>query len=152
MFICHMRLCLADFNLVACDFVRFHLIKTLSFTNILLVIINKVYIRWLNICRSSPLEVFLGKGVLTIYSKFTREYPYRSVISKVWIPKCDFRSVNVHTEVWNHTSAKCEITLRHGCCPVNLLHIFRTPFLKNTFAGLLLYLQSSLLSFWVYNE
>ena len=25
-----------------------------------------------------------------------------------------------------------EITLRHGCSPVNLLHIFRTPFLKNT--------------------
>ena len=24
-----------------------------------------------------------------------------------------------------------EITLRHGCSPVNLLHIFRTPFLKN---------------------
>ena len=25
-----------------------------------------------------------------------------------------------------------EITLWHGCSPVNLLHIFRTPFLKNT--------------------
>ena len=25
-----------------------------------------------------------------------------------------------------------EITLRHGCFPVNLLHIFRTAFLKNT--------------------
>ena len=25
-----------------------------------------------------------------------------------------------------------EITLQHGCSPVNLLHIFRTPFLKNT--------------------
>ena len=31
-----------------------------------------------------------------------------------------------------------EITLRHGCSPVNLLHIFKTPFLKNTFGGLLL--------------
>ena len=26
---------------------------------------------------------------------------------------------------------KCEITLRHGRSPVDLLHIFRTPFLKN---------------------
>ena len=26
-----------------------------------------------------------------------------------------------------------EITLRHGCSPVNLLHIFRTSFPKNTF-------------------
>ena len=31
-----------------------------------------------------------------------------------------------------------EITHRHGCSPVNLLHIFRTPFLKNTSGQLLL--------------
>ena len=30
------------------------------------------------------------------------------------------------------------IILRHGCFPVNLLHIFRTPFLKNTSGWLLL--------------
>ena len=30
-----------------------------------------------------------------------------------------------------------EITLRHRCFPVNLLHIFRTPFLKNTSVRLL---------------
>ena len=31
--------------------------------------------------RSSPPEVFLGKGALKIYSKFTGEHPCRSVIS-----------------------------------------------------------------------
>ena len=31
-----------------------------------------------------------------------------------------------------------EITLRHGCSPVYLLHIFRMPFLKNTSGQLLL--------------
>ena len=31
-----------------------------------------------------------------------------------------------------------EITLRHGCSPVNLLYIFRTPFTKNSFQRLLL--------------
>ena len=31
-----------------------------------------------------------------------------------------------------------EITLRHGWCPVNLLHIFRTPFPRNTSGWLLL--------------
>ena len=30
-----------------------------------------------------------------------------------------------------------EITLRHGCSPVILLHISRTPFLKNTSGRLL---------------
>ena len=43
--------------------------------------------------------------------------------------KCDFNK------------AACnfiEITLRHGCSPVNLLHIFRAPFPKNTSGWLLL--------------
>ena len=31
-----------------------------------------------------------------------------------------------------------EITLRHGCSPVNVLHIFKTSFSKNTSGGLLL--------------
>ena len=31
-----------------------------------------------------------------------------------------------------------EIALQHGCSPVNFLHIFRTPFTKNTSAWLLL--------------
>ena len=31
-----------------------------------------------------------------------------------------------------------EIALRHGCSPVNLLDIFRTPFPKNTSGWLLL--------------
>ena len=73
-----------------------------------------------NIFRSSPPEVFLGKDVLKICSKFTGEYPFRSVISKKLF--CTF----------------VEITFRHGCSPVNLLHIFRTPFPKNTSGGLLL--------------
>ena len=33
-----------------------------------------------------------------------------------------------------------EIALWHGCSPENLLHIFRTPFLKNTSEWLLLIL------------
>ena len=68
-------------------------------------------------------EVFLGKGVLKICSKFTGEHPRRSAISIKLL--CNF----------------IEITLRHGCSPVNLLHIFRTPFLKNTSGWLLLYIS-----------
>ena len=36
-----------------------------------------------------------------------------------------------------------EITLQHGCSPVNLLHIFRTPFSKNDPGWLLPELLSS---------
>ena len=45
------------------------------------------------------------------------------------MPKCDFNKV---------VNNFIEITLRHGCSPVNLLHIFRPPFPKNTSGGLLL--------------
>ena len=69
---------------------------------------------------SSPPEVFLGKGVLKICSKFTGEQPCRSVITI------------------NFQSNFIEITLWHGCSPVNLLHIFRTLFSRNTSGGLLL--------------
>ena len=45
-----------------------------------------------------------------------------------------------------------EITLWHGCSPVNLLHIFRIPFYKNTSGGLVLYLgpcQISAMNFFL---
>ena len=73
------------------------------------------------IYRSRRPEVFLRKGVLKIYSKFTRA-----------MPKCYFRSCCNFVE----------IALRHGRSPVNLLYIFRTPFLKNTSGRLLLNLIS----------
>ena len=58
--------------------------------------------------RSSPLEVFLQKDVLKIFSKFTGEHPCRTAIS---------------------IKLLCiKIALRNGCSPVNLLHIFRICF------------------------
>ena len=81
------------------------------------------------IYRSNHPEVFLRKGVLKICSKFTEELPCRSVIS-----------------------IKLQITLHHGSSPVNLLHIVRTPFPRNTFRWVLLYLVvrggSNLLNWW----
>ena len=47
---------------------------------------------------------------------------------------------NTHVEV----KSFIEITLRHGCSTLNLLHIFRTAFPKNTSGGLLLLLPWSL--------
>ena len=81
------------------------------------------------IYRSNHPEMFLRKGVLKICSKFTGELPCRSVIS-----------------------IKLQITLHHGSSPVNLLHIVRTPFPRNTFGWVLLYLVvrggSNLLNWW----
>ena len=73
-------------------------------------------------CRSSHPELFLGKGVLKICSKFKGEHPCRSAIS-----------IKLQS---NFT----EITLRYGCSPVNLRHIFRTPFLKSTSGRLLMFM------------
>ena len=36
-----------------------------------------------------------------------------------------------------------ELALRHGCSPVSLLHIFRTPFPRDTSGWLLLNISSS---------
>ena len=61
-------------------------------------------------------------------SKFTWEHTCRSVVSIKLL--CNF----------------VEITLRHGCFPVNLQRIFRTPFTKNTSGRLLLYVKICI--FW----
>ena len=64
--------------------------------------------------KSGRSEVPLVKGVLEIRSKFTGEHPCRSAI-----------------------------TLQHEYSPVNLLHIFRTPFLRSTSGWLLLQHQGT---------
>ena len=80
-----------------------------------ILIVNKIL-------RNSSLLVFLGKGVLKICCKFTEKHPCRSVIS-----------IKLQ-------SSFIKMTLRHECSPVNLLRlfgIFRTPFYRNTYEGLL---------------
>ena len=65
--------------------------------------------------RSSSPEVLVGRSVLKIWRKLTGEYPWRSVISINLL--CNF----------------IEVTLQHGCSPVNFLHHF---------------VESSLLGMW----
>ena len=67
-----------------------------------------------------PSRGVLRKRSLKICSKFTEEQPCRSVIS-----------IKLQSNF-------IEITLRHRCSPVNLLHTFRTPFPKNSSGRLLL--------------
>ena len=53
----------------------------------------------------------------------------QQIYSRTPMSKCDFNKV---------TFTFIEIALRHGCSPVNSLHIFRTSFPKNASEGLLL--------------
>ena len=70
--------------------------------------------------RSSHPDVILEKGFLKMCSKFTGEHPCRSVISIKFL----FQFI--------------DIALWHEHSPVNLLCIFRKPFLKNISGWLLL--------------
>ena len=95
-----------------------HLVSRLAMR----ALVHRLSVRnYCNKIRSSHPEVFFEKGVLKICSKSTGEHPCRSVISIKLL--CNF----------------IEIALRHGCSPVNLLHIFRTPFPRNTSGWLLLW-------------
>ena len=75
--------------------------------------------------RSSRPEMFLGKGVLKICSKFTGEHPCGRVI------------------LIQLQSNFIEITLRFGRSLVNLLYVFRTTFPKNNSGEMLLTLVQS---------
>ena len=77
--------------------------------------------------KHSPRDV-LTKKFLKICSKFTGEHSRYCVIS-----------IKLQSNF-------IQITLRHGCSPVNLLHVFRTLFTKNTSRWLLLYLGPCLCS------
>ena len=55
----------------------------------------------------------------------------QQVYRRAPMPKCDLNKVALLCNL-------IEIALWHGCSPVNLLHIFSTPFLKNTSGWLLL--------------
>ena len=69
--------------------------------------------------RSSPPDVFLGKGNLKIFSKFCRTP----------IPKCDFDKVALQF-YWNQSSG--------WVLSCKFLQVFRTPFKKSTSEELLL--------------
>ena len=73
--------------------------------------------RWktLSCLQMQPFRGVPRKTCLKTSSKFTAEYPCRSLIS-----------IKLR---WNFI----EIALRNECSPVNLLHVFRTPLYKNTY-------------------
>ena len=81
--------------------------------------LKDVHQLYLFLFKNIPPEIFLGKEILEICSKFKGEHPWRSVVSIKLL--CNFN----------------EIAFWHECSPVNFLHIFRTPFPGNTSGQLL---------------
>ena len=77
---------------------------------------KRFWTAFITICRSSPSEMCSSRKVQEIY----RRTP---------MPKCD--------------SIKLQMQ-RYGCYPVNLLHIFRIPFHKNTYGGVFLNFKSNI--------
>ena len=82
-----------------------------------------ILFHYLRLFRTRHLEVLKGKGVTEICSKFKGEHPCWSDISIKLL--CNF----------------IKIILQHECFPVNLLHIFRILFRKNTSGWLLQIIQ-----------
>ena len=100
----------------------------------------------LNLTWSLPLSICLFN------SMYFQKKPFRSVLgesSSKNMEQTDFNKVAEDMQqIYRRTPmpkydfnkvAKSQIKLRHGCSPVNLLHIFKAPFYKNTSGGLLLY-------------
>ena len=90
------------------------------------------YLKKYSMIWSSRPGMFIGKSDLKICNKFIAEQPCRGVISKKLF--CNF----------------IEITLQHGCSPVNLLHIFRTPFPKKPLDSYF-YMMLKISILWLYN-
>ena len=118
------NMCTVSTNQIAdiLDFIGATNLHFMHYSCVVIILFNTVYLDKPAFCtyRSSHSEVFLGKGVLKICSKFTGEYPCRSAISIKLL--CNF----------------VETAVRHECSPVNLLHISRTLFPRNTSGWLLL--------------
>ena len=127
---CHRSIAASTF--VANSICHHSYVPVLIFGRLVMRLNQKIYWKWCYSCETkcepffamnSILEVFLRKGVLKICRKFTGEHQCRCVNSV------------------KSLSNFIEIALQHECSPVNLLHIFRTPFPKNTYGWLLLKAQ-----------
>ena len=92
-----------------------------SFKDNLLSVLLSRFVRIISAYgRSSLSKVLLRKDVLKICSKLKGEHTCRGVIS-----------IKLQSNFF-------EIILRHGCSPVNLLHISKTHSPKNTYDWVLL--------------
>ena len=81
-----------------------------------------------------------GVNIFRYINRSIQKQPWRSVLGK----RCSkvmqqiYRRAPMPKRSFNKVVRKFTvIALRHGCSPINLLHIFAKPFPKNTSGGLL---------------
>ena len=148
----------ATCSLVSCNF-------KVSLANLFLIAVQDL------ICNSQFLQKILGTRCFSttpnlrwvallfnsylyiIFFRNLQKQPPRGVLKKRYSENIQqvYRRTPMPKENTHAISIKLfynfiEIALRHGCSPVNLLHIFRTPFSRNNCGWLLPYLACQLFS------
>ena len=108
------------------------------------------FVKILNYCRILSLNGHVIMIILAIscHAYFQKLFLRRNAANKI----CEtfhYIILQKYLQRWSYKtflSNFIKITLLHRCSPVNLLHIFRTPFPKNTSKGLLLTLPKILVN------
>ena len=85
---------------------------------------------FLNFGKKAMIITSLQKQPTRVVLMKTRSENMQQIYRRTLTPKCDFNKVALQSNF-------VEITLQHGFSPVNLLHIFRIPFTRNTSGWLL---------------
>ena len=95
--------------------------------------------------KTKDFAMFLGDSRKNIEKKWLQKQPTRCVRKK----RCSENMQQIYRRTtmpkWNFNKVAnnvIEIALQHGCSLVNLVHIFKTPFLKSTSGWLLLYVNN----------
>ena len=110
----------------------------------MLHLVPETYLQYFFNCFFQMLTLAFSKySMLTYFTTGTPSSKNQKQPSRIALMKrC---SGNMHQMYWRIPVPKSdlfrnfiEITLRHRCSPINLLHIFRTPFSQNTSGWLLL--------------
>ena len=107
------------------------------------------------VCKEFPAHCVCFSNSVLFKVSFIQKQPSREVLKK----RCsgNMQQIYRRTPCWSVVSIKLlcnfiEIALRHGCSPVNLPHIFRIPFLKNTSGRLLVFIALWLIHFLTLNK
>ena len=91
---------------------------------------------WRTSAKSTNQQARLGRPKI---KQFLKPVTITSSENIINVNVCYYSTCKLQKQPYGSVLRKrCSENIQHGCSPVNLLHIFRTPFPKNTFGGLFL--------------